>query len=161
MICEGAVMKNIKLTVLCYIQRKDEYLMLFRNKKNDDENKGKWIGVGGKLEKGESPAQCMLREVREETGLKITEYAFRGVITFISDIYDDEYMFLYEGLSFEGDLSGDCNEGELKWIPKDRILSLPMWEGDRYFLEPMLNGEKEISLRLEYKGEQLIGAARE
>ena len=129
--------------------------MLCRNRKKEDPNAGKWIGVGGKLEEGESPDECMLREVREETGLILKDYDFLGVISFISDIWEDEYMFLYHGTSFTGTLKQECPEGDLAWVPRDQILSLPLWEGDRVFLKQMLAGRKTIRMKLTYEGDRL------
>ena len=117
----------MKITTLCYLEKEEQYLMLYRNKKIEDPNAGKWIGVGGKLEKGESPDECMLREVWEETGLRLTDYEFLGIVSFISDTWEDEYMMLYKGTAWEGTLKEDCPEGELQWIPKKDILSLPLW----------------------------------
>ena len=144
-----------KITTLCYIRNRGRVLMLFRNKKDHDENEGKWIGVGGKLECGESPDECMLREVREETGLTLTSYRFRGVISFISDVWDDEYMMLYDAVSFEGILRKDCPEGMLKWIPEEEVMSLRLWEGDRLFLDKLLHSEGPIHMKLTYQGEAL------
>ena len=147
------------LTTLCYIRRQGKVLLLYRNKK---ENHGKWIGVGGKFEEGETPDECLLREVKEETGLTLTRYRLHGVVTFVSDTWDNEYMFLYSGLDFTGELrtedSGgwDCREGRLAWIPEEEVLSLPAWEGDKYFLAPLLAGEEHIDLRLEYQGDTLV-----
>lgn len=147
-----------RLTTLAYIEKNDCYLMLCRNKKKDDPNAGKWIGVGGKLENGESPDECMLREVYEETGLTLTGYDFLGVITFVSDTWEDEYMFLYLAHDFTGTVKDNCSEGDLAWIAKDRILSLPLWEGDRIFLQQMLSGKKSVRMKLTYHGEKLVKA---
>ena len=144
-----------KITTLCYIRNKGRVLMLFRNKKAFDENEGKWIGVGGKLENGESPDECMLREVREETGLTLRSYRFRGVISFISDVWDDEYMMLYDAASFEGTLRKDCPEGTLEWIPEEEVMGLPLWEGDRLFLDKLLHSEGPVHMKLTYQGESL------
>ena len=132
--------------------------MLYRNAREDDENLGKWIGTGGKFKDGESPDECMLREVKEETGLTLTDYAFKGVITFISDCYENEYMFLYEGKAYEGSLREDCPEGILRWIPRDQVMDLPLWEGDRYFLKELLEGKDSIRWKLSYRGESLVSA---
>ncbi|MCC8138138.1 MAG: 8-oxo-dGTP diphosphatase [Clostridiales bacterium] len=122
----------MKNTTLCYIERDGAYLMLHRVTKKHDINHGKWIGVGGKFEPGETPEECLLREVKEETGLTLPDYRLRGIITFVQD-GETEYMFLYTAHSFEGELIS-CNEGELAWIPKQDILNLELWEGDREFL---------------------------
>lgn len=135
-------------TVLCYIERDGKYLMLYRNRKKNDVNAGKYIGVGGKFEAGESPEECLLREVKEETGLTLRSYAFRGVVTFVFD-GESEYMFLYTADGFEGTLT-DCNEGELHWIDKDALPSLSLWEGDRLFLELLRQGARPFSMKLVY-----------
>ncbi len=149
----------MRITTLCYIRRGEDYLMLHRIKKQQDENAGKWIGVGGKLEQGESPDECLLREVKEETGLTLTSYDFKGVITFISDVWGDEYMMLYEADGFTGELREDCPEGKLAWIPRQEVMSLNTWEGDRYFLKPLLEGQDKISMKLVYHGDQLISVS--
>ncbi len=146
----------MKITTLCYIEKDGAYLMLHRIKKAHDENQGKWIGVGGKLEKGESPDECVCREVKEETGLTLTHFQFIGVITFISDIYEDEYMMLYKADGFEGELTSNCDEGVLRWIAKEEVLNLPLWEGDRYFLRLLIEGQERISMKLEYEKERLV-----
>lgn len=149
-------MKNIRLTTLCYIEKNDQYLMLYRNKKKDDQSEGKWLGVGGKLEENESPWECAVREIKEETGLTVEHMNACGVVTFISDIYDNELMFLFVVDQFSGDVKEVCEEGQLAWIDKKDVLNLPMWEGDRYFLKPLLAGCDHISLRLEYEGDSLV-----
>lgn len=144
-------------TTLCYIEKNGQYLMLFRNKKHSEVNEGKWVGVGGKFKPGETPEECLLREVKEETGLTLTKYHFYGVINFISDVWENEEMYLYKGEEFTGDLT-ECNEGTLEWIDKKDVLSLPAWAGDRYFLTEMLNGADTINMTLRYEGEKLIEA---
>ncbi len=141
--------------VLCYIEKDGKYLMLNRNKKKNDVNGGKWIGVGGKFEEGESPDECLLREVREETGYTLTSYSFRGVVTFVSDIYETEYMYLYTADGFYGN-EIICDEGELHWIEKDKILGLPLWEGDRVFLQYLFENSGIFFLKLEYEGDSLV-----
>lgn len=153
-------MDNVKLTTLCYIEKEDKYLMLYRNKKEHDQSHGKWLGVGGKFEAGESPEECLLREVREETGLTLTEYQFRGIITFLSDIYEGEYMFLYTASEYTGELIKDCEEGRLQWIPKTEVLELPAWEGDHLFLEKLIAGEKDIHMKLSYEGDRLVSVKK-
>ncbi len=148
----------MKITTLCYLEEDEKWLMLYRNKKKEDPNAGKWIGVGGKLEPGEAPDECMLREVEEETGLRVTGYEFLGVISFISDEWEDEYMMLYRADAWKGTMKKDCPEGELRWIEKKEVLSLPLWEGDRLFLTEMLNGKKKIHMKLSYRGEELVQA---
>lgn len=146
------------LSTLCYLERGDEYLMLHRVKKEHDANHDKWIGVGGKFEDGESPEDCLVRETLEETGLRLTEYRFRGLVTFVSDRYPTEYMHLFTATGWEGE-GHPCDEGELAWIRKERLLSLPMWEGDRLFLGLLDTEEPFFSLKLEYEGDRLTGAA--
>jgi len=143
-------------TTLCYIEKDGKYLMLLRNKKENDLNEGKWIGIGGKFEKDETPDQCLLREVKEETGLTLTEYKLRGVIGFISDKWDDENMYLYTATGFEGELNYDCSEGDLKWIDKDKVMDLNLWEGDRLFLPRLIAGENDINMALHYEGDELV-----
>ncbi len=126
--------------------------MLYRNKKENDPNEGKWIGVGGKFEPGETADECMLREVGEETELELTEYSFLGVIHFISDMWEDEEMFLYRAeTAASGDELPVCGEGELRWIPEEQIMDLPMWEGDRLFLKPLIEGAEHITMTLRYE----------
>lgn len=151
-------MKNAKLTTLCYLEREDSYLMLHRVKKEGDANYDKWIGVGGHLEEDESPEECLIREVGEETGLVLTDYSLRGIVTFVSDKWETEYMFLYTAKGFEGVLS-DCDEGTLEWVAKERVRELPIWEGDRIFFRLLEENGSFFSLKLCYQGERLIQAA--
>lgn len=144
----------MKLTTLCYIEKENSYLMLHRIKKAEDCNKGKWIGVGGKLEENESPEECLVREVKEETGLTLLDYSLRGIITFVSDEWETEYMFLYTADHFEGELI-ECNEGELAWIDKNKVMDLRLWEGDRIFLQSLIDDEPFFEMKLSYKGEHL------
>ena len=144
----------MKLTTLCYIEHDDQYLMLHRVKKENDENHDKWIGVGGKFEEGESPEDCLLREVKEETGLTLREYCLRGIITFVSNEWGTEYMYLYTATKYEGTLT-ECDEGELVWVPKDKISELTLWEGDRIFLRLLDEEKRFFSLKLRYEGEKL------
>ena len=137
------------LTTLCYIEKDDSYLMLHRVKKDVDVNKGKWIGVGGKFEKDESPDECLVREVREETGLELLSYQMRGVLTFQSVGWESEYIFLYTADAFSGELK-ECNEGTLKWVPKDEIQDLHLWEGDRIFLRYLRENRPFFSMKLCY-----------
>ena len=123
----------MKETTLCYIQKDNKYLLLHRVKKEEDVNWDKWIGIGGRIEEGESPEQCVLREVKEETGLTLTSYNYRGIVYFNSDKYEDEKMHLFTSDSFEGELA-ECDEGVLEWIDRDEMYNLPMWEGDKIFL---------------------------
>lgn len=147
----------MKYSTLCYIEKDEKYLMLHRVSKKDDENAGKWIGVGGKFEKGESPEDCVCREVLEETGLTLTEYKYRGIVTFVSDIYDTEYMHLFTATGFEGDIR-ECDEGKLEWIGKSELYDLMLWEGDRIFLRLIATDTPFFSLKLTYKGDNLTQA---
>ena len=147
----------MKNTTLCYIRRGDEVLLLHRIKKEHDENEGKWIGVGGKLEEGESPDECLLREVREETGLRLTQWRCRGIVTFVSDRWEGEYMHLFTAGGFEGELI-TCDEGELVWVPRAQIPELPQWEGDRIFLRLLEEDRPFFSLKLCYEGDRLTRA---
>ena len=143
------------ITTLCYIEKDQQYLMLHRVKKENDMNHDKWIGVGGKLEQGESPEDCLLREVKEETGLTLKNYVLRGVITFVSNQWGTEYMFLYTANEFEGKIT-DCNEGELVWVPKNKIKELKLWEGDYIFFELLEQEQKFFSLKLCYEDDTLV-----
>ena len=146
------------LSTLCYLQQEGQYLMLHRVKKKNDMNQDKWIGIGGKLEAGESPEECLLREAWEETGLTLTDYAFRGVVTFVSDQWGTEYMFLYTASGFSGTMK-DCDEGNLEWVPFDKIPTLPLWQGDHIFLRLLREDAPFFSLKLEYQGDTLVRAA--
>ena len=147
-----------EMTTLCYIEKDGAYLMLHRVKRTDDPNAGKWLGVGGHFEHGESPEECLIREVREETGLTLTSFTHRGVITFCYDDNPTEYMHLFTADGFEGE-PGDCDEGVLKWVEKDRIDALPMWEGDRVFFRLLNEGYGPFfSLKLVYRGGRLARA---
>ena len=138
-----------ELTTLCYIEHDDSYLMMHRTKKEKDINKDKWIGIGGHFEYGESPDECLLREVDEETGLTLTSYTARGIITFIYGENVVEYMHLYTADGFTGEIH-ECDEGELVWVPKEKVMELPIWEGDKIFLR-LLNERKDFfSLKLVY-----------
>ena len=146
------------LTTLCYIEKDNKYLMLHRVKKENDLNHGKWIGVGGHFEEKESPDDCLVREVKEETGYDLISYKARGIITFIygSDIV--EYMHLYTADGFTGNLI-DCNEGVLKWVDKDKVLDLELWDGDRIFLKLLNEDKPYFSLKLIYNtDDDLISA---
>jgi len=142
-------------TTLCYIEKDDSYLMLHRVKKENDLNKDKWIGVGGKFEENETPDECLLREVKEETGLTLTKYRLRGVVTFLSNEYEGEYMYLYTATEFEGEMI-TCNEGELCYVKKSDIHSLPMWEGDFLFFDELNKDRGFFTMKLRYEGNKLV-----
>ena len=144
------------MTTLCYLEREGSYLMLHRVKKKNDMNHDKWIGVGGHFEDRESPEDCVLRETREETGLTLTDYRLRGVVTFLcGDI--QEYMFLYTATGWTGEMT-DCTEGTLEWVPKGRVPELPIWEGDKVFFRLLEEERPFFSLKLVYEGERLTEA---
>ena len=143
---------------LCYIENeREEYLMLHRVKKKNDVNQDKWIGVGGKFEDKESPEECLLREVWEETGLTLTDYRFRGIVTFASDGWETEYMHLYTATGWTGELK-ECDEGNLEWVSKKAVYDLPIWEGDKVFLDLLRKRKRFFSLKLVYEGERLMRA---
>ena len=141
-------------TTLCYIRRGGEYLMLHRVKKEHDLNHDKWIGIGGKFEDKESPEDCLLREAKEETGLTLTQWQYRGLVTFVSDLYPTEYMHLFTADAYTGTLK-ECDEGVLEWLPKERLRELPHWEGDDIFLDLIEQDVHFFSLKLCYRGETL------
>ena len=145
---------------LCYIENdRDEYLMLHRVKKKNDVNQDKWIGVGGKFEDKESPEECLLREVWEETGLTLTDYRFRGIVTFASDGWETEYMHLYTATGWTGDIK-ECDEGNLEWVSKKAVYDLPIWEGDKIFFRLIEDPDRPFfSLKLSYEGDTLVYAA--
>lgn len=143
-----------QVTTLCYIEREDSYLMLHRVKKKNDLNENKWVGIGGHAEEGESPEDCLLREAMEETGLLLTSYRFRGLVTFVSDKWGTEYMCLYTADGFEGELS-DCDEGCLEWVPKSEIPNLNLWTGDLIFFRLLEENAPFFSLKLRYEGDRL------
>ncbi len=145
-------------TTLCHIEKDGSYLMLHRVKKENDLNRDKWVGIGGKFEDKESPEQANRREVLEETGLTLISSNYRGIVTFVSDKWETEYMHLFTSTEFEGELR-ECDEGVLEWVDKTAIYSLPLWEGDKIFLK-LLEDESYpfFSLRLEYQGDNLINA---
>ena len=143
----------MKTTTLCYIENNDKYLMLHRIKKQNDMNEGKWIGVGGQ----ETPEECLVREVKEETGFTLTSYKFRGLVTFINNECESELMCVFTADGYTGELI-ECNEGELCWIDKNTVPELPAWEGDKVFLALLLSGEERFfSIKLQYEGDKLVG----
>ncbi len=154
-------MKKTRMSTLCYIQRDDKYLMLHRVKKENDINKDKWIGVGGHFEEGESPEECLVREVGEETGYKLTDYSFRGIVTFVYGALGEEvveYMHLFTGENVKGEPK-PCDEGVLEWIPKKDVMKLDLWEGDKIFLKLLDEKSGFFSLKLVYNEKtQLIKA---
>ena len=131
--------------------------MLHRNSKENDENAGKWIGVGGKFMPGESPEECVMREVLEETGLLLTSCKYRGIVTFTSNLWGTEYMHLFTADKFSGKIT-PCDEGTLEWVDKDRLFDLPLWEGDRIFLKLLDTNHPFFSLKLSYNGDTLVSA---
>lgn len=139
-------------TTLCYLEREGRLLMLFHNKKEHDENHGKWIGVGGKFEEGETPEECVIREVYEETGLKMRSPRLRGIVTFVMEPQSTEYMFVYTATDFTGQLINpdSCPEGVLRWVDRDEVCQLPTWEGDRIFLKLLMEEHPFFSLKLCY-----------
>ena len=143
-------------TTLCYIEKDGKYLMLHRVKKKNDMNHDKWIGIGGKLEAEESPFDGARREILEETGLTVDTLSYRGIITFVSDEFGTEYMHLFHTSDFKGTIRKDCDEGNLEWIEKARLLSLPIWEGDKIFLKLLDEKVPFFSLKLCYRGDTLV-----
>ena len=147
---------DMKNTTLCYVEQDGKYLMIHRVKKVLDENKDKWIGVGGKFEPAESPFDCVRREITEETGLVAGKLSYRGIVTFISNEYGTEYMHLFHTDDFSGEILTDCPEGNLEWVDKKRIFELPLWEGDKIFLELLDKEVPFFSLKLVYEGNLLV-----
>ncbi|MBO6157933.1 MAG: 8-oxo-dGTP diphosphatase [Firmicutes bacterium] len=153
----------MKLTSMCYVVGPEGVLMLHRVSKKVDINKGKWVGVGGKLENGESPKECVIREIREETGLIAEEVRLSALVTFnfldpdpeLSD-WDTEYMFVFVCDKFTGEVDFACNEGNLAWVPMEALPTLPMWEGDALFMAPVLGGTPFFSMKMTYQGDTLI-----
>ncbi len=144
-------------TTLCYIQKDEKYLMLHRIKKQNDINKDKWIGIGGKFEEGESPEECALREVKEETGLSLKSYEYRGIVTFVSDDNFTEFMHIFWSNDFEGEII-DCDEGKLEWIEKSKLNDFEHWKGDEIFLDLIDKKVPFFSLKLVYKSGILLKA---
>ena len=155
---ETKVKKTPVLSTLCHIKKDDCYLMMHRVKKENDINKDKWIGVGGKFEYGESPEECLLREVKEETGLTLLNYKFRGIVTFCYGEDVVEYMHLFDADEFEGELT-DCDEGELVWVPIKEVCDLPIWEGDKIFFKLLAENADVFSLKLVYDTDDTLKEA--
>ena len=151
-------MLPMKLTTLCYLEKDGCYLMLHRVSKKKDVNKDKWIGVGGKFEEGESPEECLIREVREETGLTLMSWRFRGILSFFSEGWEPELICLYTAEGFTGEMTA-CSEGTLEWVPKEDIGCLNLWEGDRIFLRYLAEERPFFSMKLSYQGDKLIYCA--
>lgn len=145
----------MRLTTLCYIEKDGQFLMLHRNKKENDQSQGKWLGVGGKLEADETPEECMLREVYEETNLTLNSYKYRGLVTFISNVYETEYMFIYTSNDYKGEIK-ECSEGTLEWVKFEDIFNLKLWEGDKVFLKKLMDGKDIFSIKLRYDNDTLV-----
>ena len=144
-------------TSLVHLEQDGCYLMLHRIRKDNDENRDKWVGIGGKFEPGESPEDCAVREVREETGLTMCSWSYRGIVTFVSDEWGTEYMHLFHSTDFSGELR-DCDEGVLEWVDKRALYDLPIWEGDKIFLRLLETDRPFFSLKLCYRGDRLTEA---
>jgi len=145
------------LSTLCYVTRADQVLMLHRVKKKNDVNQDKWIGIGGKFEENESPDECLLREAKEETGLTLTSWQCRGIVTFLNTVCEGEHMYLFTADGFEGELK-ECEEGDLQWVSRDFLDQLPKWEGDPIFLDLLWQDAPFFLLTLRYDGDQLMEA---
>ena len=144
-------------STLCYVTRGNDVLMLHRVKKKNDINKDKWIGIGGKFEENESPDECLLREAMEETGLRLTSWQCRGIVTFLTETGFGEYMYLFTADGFEGELK-ECDEGDLRWISREFLNDLPKWEGDQIFLDLLWQEHPFFLLTLRYEGDKLVEA---
>ncbi|MBR0434900.1 MAG: 8-oxo-dGTP diphosphatase [Lachnospiraceae bacterium] len=142
-------------TTLCYIEKDNKYLMLHRVKKVNDLNHDKWVGIGGKFLENETPDECLLREVKEETGLTLTAYRLRGVITFLSNKWEGEYMYLYTATGYTGEMT-ECDEGNLEWVDIDKVCALPIWEGDKLFFEELRRDRGFFTMMLKYEGDRLV-----
>jgi len=145
------------MTTLCYLERDDKYLMLHRTKKENDLSKDLYLGVGGKFEEDESPVQCLIREVKEETNLTLNSFKFRGLITFICNECETEYMCLFTSDDFSGEIK-ECDEGDLIWIKKDEVFDLPIWEGDKLFFNALNERDDFFDIKCIYEGKTLIRA---
>ena len=144
----------MRLSSLCYLEQNGKYLMMYRNKKSNDLNQGKWIGIGGKFEEGETPEECMLREVKEETGFSLIRYRYRGLVTFVQKGQETEYMHLFTADQWKG-VPIECKEGTLSWVKKEEVSKLDIWEGDRVFFQLLNERQEYFSLKLYYIGEEL------
>lgn len=145
-------------STLCYVLRGEDVLMLHRVKKKNDVNKGKWIGIGGKFFPEETPDECLLREAQEETGLTLTSWQCRGIVTFLTNgPWEGEYIYLFTADNFHGELK-ECNEGNLEWVSRDFISKLPLWEGDNIFLKLLWQDAPFFLLKLRYDGDTLVEA---
>lgn len=144
-------------TTLCHIEKDGKYLMLHRVKKENDLNRDKWVGIGGKFEDKESPEECNLREVKEETGLSLNSYTYCGIVTFVSDIWETEYMHIFHSDDFCGEIK-ECDEGNLEWVDINNLHNLPIWEGDKIFFKLIQEKVPFFSLKLVYEGDMLINA---
>lgn len=144
-------------TTLCHIEKDGKYLMLHRIKKENDLNRDKWVGIGGKFEDKESPEECNFREVLEETGLTLNSARYCGIVTFVSDKWETEYMHIFHSLDFQGELK-ECDEGTLEWVEIPHVYTLPIWEGDKIFLRLIEENAPFFSLKLEYEGDTLVKA---
>ena len=147
---------DMKNTTLCYIEKNGAYLMMHRVKKQNDINKEKWVGIGGKFEDGETPYECAIREIKEETGLTPIDLKYRGIVTFVSNLYGTEFMHLFTANECFGEMNSDCEEGELVWIDKKDIPNLNIWEGDKIFFSLLETEEKFFHLQLVYNGDKLV-----
>ena len=143
-------------TTLCYIEKDGAYLMLHRVKKINDMNHDKWVGVGGKLEYGETPYECARREIMEEVGVQVPDLKYRGIVTFVSDLYGTEYMHLFISPGYIGTINDNCDEGNLEWVDKTKIYDLPVWEGDKIFFKLLEEEPRFFSLKLVYNGDKLV-----
>lgn len=143
------------LSSLCYIEKGGKYLMLHRTKKKNDINKDKWLGIGGKLENGESPEECIVREVKEETGLILQSYKLRCIVTYVSTTWETEYIYVFTSNDFTGTLI-ECDEGDLQWVDKEKVITLNTWEGDEIFVRKLQNDNTFFTVKFEYDGERLV-----